>query len=131
MFNIKTQGRRGQDEAKLDILDRTDQARQNNKERQGKSKKYDRTEDNFLTFSLSGEITSRLSKDTNLMGRTVCLNVNVLLRTFIKTMGMISLMMNLSWKLTFLVLMETPITGLIQNIYDTHYQVKKGLIRNN
>ncbi|CAB1415087.1 unnamed protein product [Pleuronectes platessa] len=35
---------------------------------------------------------------------------------------MISLMMNLSWKLTFLVLMETPVTGLIQNIYDTHYQ---------
>lgn len=60
------------------------------------------------------------------MGRTVCLNVNVLLRTFIKTMGMISLMMNLSWKLTFLVLMETPITGLIQNIYDTHYQVTAG-----
>lgn len=60
------------------------------------------------------------------MGRTVCLNVNVLLRTFIKTMGMISLMLSLSWKLTFLVLMETPITGLIQNIYDTHYQVKAG-----
>uniref|UniRef100_A0AAQ4NPK4 Transporter associated with antigen processing, subunit type a n=1 Tax=Gasterosteus aculeatus aculeatus TaxID=481459 RepID=A0AAQ4NPK4_GASAC len=35
---------------------------------------------------------------------------------------MISLMMNLSWKLTFLVLMEVPITSLIQNIYDTHYQ---------
>ncbi|KAL3043503.1 hypothetical protein OYC64_003381 [Pagothenia borchgrevinki] len=76
----------------------------------------------FFEAIKTGEITSRLSKDTNLMGRTVGLNVNVLLRTFIKTMGMISLMMNLSWKLTFLVLMETPITGLIQNIYDTHYQ---------
>lgn len=63
------------------------------------------------------------------MGRTVGLNVNVLLRTFIKTLGMISLMMNLSWKLTFLVLMETPITGLIQNIYDTHYQVKAGYVK--
>ncbi|XP_053190661.1 antigen peptide transporter 2a [Scomber japonicus] len=76
----------------------------------------------FFETIKTGEITSRLSRDTNLMGRTVCLNVNVLLRTFIKTLGMISLMMNLSWKLTFLVLMETPITGLIQNIYDTHYQ---------
>ncbi|XP_026155850.1 antigen peptide transporter 2a isoform X2 [Mastacembelus armatus] len=76
----------------------------------------------FFETTKTGEITSRLSKDTTLMARTVCLNVNVLLRTFIKTMGMISLMMNLSWKLTFLVLMETPITGLIQNIYDTHYQ---------
>ncbi|CAJ1083042.1 antigen peptide transporter 2a [Xyrichtys novacula] len=76
----------------------------------------------FFETIKTGEITARLSKDTNLMGRTVGLNVNVLLRTFIKTMGMISLMMNLSWKLTFLVLMETPLTGLIQNIYDTHYQ---------
>ncbi|XP_036001693.1 antigen peptide transporter 2 [Fundulus heteroclitus] len=76
----------------------------------------------FFETVKTGEITSRLSKDTTLTGRTVCLNVNVLLRTFIKTMGMISLMMSLSWKLTFLVLMETPITGLIQNLYDTHYQ---------
>ncbi|XP_037650555.1 antigen peptide transporter 2a [Sebastes umbrosus] len=76
----------------------------------------------FFETTRTGEITSRLSKDTNLMGLAVCLNINVLLRTFIKTLGMISLMMNLSWKLTFLVLMETPITGLIQNIYDTHYQ---------
>ncbi|XP_049458273.1 antigen peptide transporter 2a [Epinephelus fuscoguttatus] len=76
----------------------------------------------FFETIKTGEITSRLSRDTNLMGRTVCLNANVLLRTFIKTLGMISLMMNLSWKLTFLVLMETPITGLIQNIHDTHYQ---------
>ncbi|XP_032435749.1 antigen peptide transporter 2a [Xiphophorus hellerii] len=76
----------------------------------------------FFETVKTGEITSRLSKDTTLTGRTVCLNVNVMLRTFIKTMGMISLMMSLSWKLTFLVLMETPITGLIQNLYDTHYQ---------
>ncbi|XP_019963163.2 antigen peptide transporter 2a [Paralichthys olivaceus] len=76
----------------------------------------------FFETIKSGEITHRLSKDTTLMGRTVCLNVNVLLRTLIKTLGMISLMMNLSWKLTFLVLMETPVTGLIQNIYDTHHQ---------
>lgn len=65
------------------------------------------------------------------MARTVCLNANVLLRTFIKTVGMISLMMSLSWKLTLLVLMETPITGLIQNIYDTKYQVQQELINKN
>lgn len=77
----------------------------------------------FVLFA--GEMTSRLSRDTTLMGRTVCLNVNVLLRTFVKTLGMISLMMSLSWKLTFLVLIETPFTGIIQNIYDKHYQVKR------
>ncbi|XP_043995141.1 antigen peptide transporter 2-like isoform X2 [Gambusia affinis] len=56
----------------------------------------------FFEIIKTGEITSRLSRDTTLTGRTVCLNVNVMLRTFIKTMGMISLMMSLSWKLTFL-----------------------------
>ncbi|XP_068432397.1 antigen peptide transporter 2a [Clinocottus analis] len=76
----------------------------------------------FFETTKTGEITSRLSKDTTLMARAVCLNINVLLRTFIKTLGMIALMMSLSWKLTFLVLMETPVTGLIQNIYDTHNQ---------
>ncbi|XP_029023597.1 antigen peptide transporter 2a [Betta splendens] len=81
-----------------------------------------RQEIKFFETTKTGEVTSRLSRDTTLMGRTVCLNVNVLLRTFVKTVGMISLMMNLSWKLTFLVLMETPVTGLLQNIYDTHHQ---------
>lgn len=57
------------------------------------------------------------------MGESVCLNVNVLLRTFIRTVGMITLMMSLSWKLTLLILLETPVTGLVQNIYDTHDQV--------
>ncbi|XP_034401173.1 antigen peptide transporter 2a [Cyclopterus lumpus] len=76
----------------------------------------------FFETTKTGEITSRLSKDTTLMGRAVCLNVNVLLRTFIKTLGMIALMMSLSWKLTFLMLMETPVAGLIQNVYDTRYQ---------
>lgn len=73
-----------------------------------------------------GEITSRLSGGTDSMAKTVCLNVNVLLRTFIMTLGIIYFMMNLSWKLTFLVLMETPVTGLIQNMYNTHYQVHAG-----
>lgn len=74
----------------------------------------------------AGEITSRLSRGTDSMAKTVCLNVNVLLRTFIMTLGIIYFMMNLSWKLTFLVLMETPVTGLIQNMYNTHYQVNIG-----
>lgn len=74
----------------------------------------------------AGEITFRLSNDTTLMGRTVCLNINVLLRTLIMTLGTIYFMMNYSWQLTFLVLMETPITGLIQNLYNTHYQVRAG-----
>uniref|UniRef100_A0A672NWG9 ABC-type antigen peptide transporter n=1 Tax=Sinocyclocheilus grahami TaxID=75366 RepID=A0A672NWG9_SINGR len=76
----------------------------------------------FFETIKTGDITSRLSTDTTLMGRAVALNVNVLLRTLIKTLGMLYLMLSLSWKLTLLMLMETPLTGLLQNIYDTHYQ---------
>ncbi|KAL0962356.1 hypothetical protein UPYG_G00339030 [Umbra pygmaea] len=76
----------------------------------------------FFETTKTGDITSRLSKDTPLMGRAVALNVNVLLRTAIKTVGMLSLMMSLSWKLTLLMLMETPITGLLQGVYDNYYQ---------
>ena len=57
------------------------------------------------------------------MARAVALNVNVLLRTLIKTVGMLSLMMSLSWKLTLLMLMETPVTGLLQGVYDNYYLV--------
>jgi len=57
------------------------------------------------------------------MSHAVALNVNILIRTMIKTLGMLYLMVSLSWKLTLLMLMETPLTGLLQNIYDTHYQV--------
>ncbi|XP_076865655.1 antigen peptide transporter 2a [Brachyhypopomus gauderio] len=76
----------------------------------------------FFESTKTGDMTSRLSTDTTLMSRAVALNVNVLLRTLIKTLGMMYLMFSLSWKLTLLVLMETPLTGLLQNIYDTHYQ---------
>lgn len=74
----------------------------------------------------TGEITLRLSKGTDSMAKTVCLNVNVMLRTLIKTLGVIAFMLSLSWKLTFLVLMEVPLTALVQNIYDRHNQVTSG-----
>nr|XP_046182242.1 antigen peptide transporter 2-like [Oncorhynchus gorbuscha] len=76
----------------------------------------------FFETIKTGDITSRLSTDTTLMGRAVALNVNVLLRTLIKTVGMLSLMMSLSWKLTLLMLMETPIAGLLQSFHDNYYQ---------
>ncbi|XP_045549542.1 antigen peptide transporter 2a isoform X3 [Salmo salar] len=75
----------------------------------------------FFETIKTGDITSRLSTDTTKMARALALNVNVLLRTLIKTVGMLSLMMSLSWKLTLLMLMETPITGLLQGVYDNYY----------
>lgn len=78
---------------------------------------------NFALALCAGQLTSRLSEDTVLMARTVCLNANVMLRTFIRTMGTIYFMMSLSWKLTFIVLMETPVTAVLQKVYSAYDQV--------
>lgn len=78
-----------------------------------------------VAVSLSaGQLTSRLSEDTELMARTVCLNANVILRTFVKTMGTIYFMSSLSWKLTLLVLMETPFTAFLQKVYSAYDLVR-------
>uniref|UniRef100_A0A671KI43 Transporter associated with antigen processing, subunit type t, teleost specific n=1 Tax=Sinocyclocheilus anshuiensis TaxID=1608454 RepID=A0A671KI43_9TELE len=56
----------------------------------------------FLTKTNQGDyFTSRLISDTDKMGRSVAMNVNVLLRSLVKTCGMLFFMLNLSWQLTF------------------------------
>lgn len=75
---------------------------------------------NFAVSLSAGQLTSRLSEDTELMARTVCLNANVILRTFVKTMGTVYFMSCLSWKLTLLVLMETPFTAVLQKVYSAY-----------
>uniref|UniRef100_A0A3Q2YVQ3 Transporter associated with antigen processing, subunit type a n=1 Tax=Hippocampus comes TaxID=109280 RepID=A0A3Q2YVQ3_HIPCM len=70
----------------------------------------------FFDTVKTGELTSLLSKDIPLMAETVCLNINVLLRTLIQTVYTLALMVNLSWMLTCLVLLEVPVTGFIQTI---------------
>lgn len=79
---------------------------------------------NFAVSLSAGQLTSRLSEDTELMARAVCLNANVILRTFVKTMGTIYFMSCLSWKLTLLVLMETPFTAVLQKVYSAYDLVR-------
>uniref|UniRef100_H3BW29 Transporter associated with antigen processing, subunit type a n=1 Tax=Tetraodon nigroviridis TaxID=99883 RepID=H3BW29_TETNG len=84
----------------------------------------------FFESVKTGQLTSRLSEDTVLMARTVCLNANVMLRTFIQTVGTIYFMMSLSWKLTCLVLMETPLTAALQRVYSA-YDLRLSLVLQN
>ncbi|XP_058864997.1 antigen peptide transporter 2-like [Acipenser ruthenus] len=81
-----------------------------------------RQEIGFFEATKTGDLTSRLNTDTMLMSRSVALNVNVLLRTLIKTLGVLSLMLSMSCRLTLLMLIETPLTGVIQKLYNTYYQ---------
>ncbi|XP_077599262.1 antigen peptide transporter 2a isoform X2 [Stigmatopora nigra] len=76
----------------------------------------------FFDTKNTGELTSSLSKDIPLMAQAVCLNINVLLRTLMVTLYTVALMSELSWTLTFLVLLEVPVTALIQTFNDEHHQ---------
>uniref|UniRef100_A0A8C1YXQ8 Transporter associated with antigen processing, subunit type t, teleost specific n=1 Tax=Cyprinus carpio TaxID=7962 RepID=A0A8C1YXQ8_CYPCA len=69
-------------------------------------------------FSLTGSLTSRLTSDTDKMGRSVAMNVNVLLRSLVKTCGMLFFMLRLSWQLTLLTCIEMPLLAFIQNSYN-------------
>ncbi|KAL2078489.1 hypothetical protein ACEWY4_026174 [Coilia grayii] len=78
-----------------------------------------RQEVSFFEENKPGSLSSRLISDTDKMGRSVALNVNVLLRSLVKTVGMLWLMLGLSWELTLLACVEMPLTALLQNNYNT------------
>ncbi|KAG8148232.1 hypothetical protein E2320_022415 [Naja naja] len=72
---------------------------------------------------LTGALASRLSKDTTMMSNSVPLNTNVFLRTLIKTLGLYGFMIGLSWRLTLLMLIETPLMMVVQKVYNARRQV--------
>ncbi|XP_052467474.1 antigen peptide transporter 2 [Carassius gibelio] len=72
----------------------------------------------FFEENKTGSLTSRLVSDTDKMGRSVAMNVNVLLRSFVKTCGMLYFMLGLSWQLTLLTCIEMPLLAFIQNSYN-------------
>ncbi len=53
------------------------------------------------------------------------MNVNVLLRSSVKTCGMLFFMLRLSWQLTLLTCIEMPLLAFIQNSYNNISQVSK------
>uniref|UniRef100_A0A3B4A6P5 Uncharacterized protein n=1 Tax=Periophthalmus magnuspinnatus TaxID=409849 RepID=A0A3B4A6P5_9GOBI len=75
----------------------------------------------FFEENNAGKLSSRLHSDVDRMGRTVALNANVLVRSTVKTCLMLVVMVQLSWELTVLTVLEMPILGLVQNKYTTYY----------
>ncbi|KAJ8273749.1 hypothetical protein GJAV_G00105100 [Gymnothorax javanicus] len=76
----------------------------------------------FFEVTKTGDLTSRLSTDTTLMSQSVAMNVNILLRSFIKTVSVLGLMISLSWKLTLVTFIEMPLIAISQKIYNNHYE---------
>ncbi|XP_036428429.1 antigen peptide transporter 2 [Colossoma macropomum] len=77
---------------------------------------------NFFEENKPGSLTSRLVSDTDKMGRSIAMNVNVLLRSLVKTCSMLVSMLSLSWQLTILTCIEMPLLAVLQNQYNTYYQ---------
>ncbi|XP_078391199.1 ABC-type oligopeptide transporter ABCB9-like [Cetorhinus maximus] len=75
----------------------------------------------FFEATRTGNITSRLSTDTTLMSRSIAANVNIFLRSLVKTVGILFFMFSLSWQLTLLMFIESPLTITIQKLYNKYH----------
>ncbi|KAF7203584.1 antigen peptide transporter 2 isoform X2 [Nothobranchius furzeri] len=71
----------------------------------------------FFEENNPGRLSSRLHSDVDRMGRTVALNANVAVRSTVKTVLMLRVMLGLSWELTLLTCIEMPLLAIIQNKY--------------
>ncbi|XP_023649950.2 antigen peptide transporter 2 [Paramormyrops kingsleyae] len=74
----------------------------------------------FFEETEPGHLCSRLESDTNKMSLSVVLNMNALVRSVVKTVGMLALMLGISWQLTLLTCVEMPVLALLQNAYSTY-----------
>ncbi|XP_062041907.1 antigen peptide transporter 2 isoform X1 [Lepus europaeus] len=76
----------------------------------------------FFQETKTGELNSRLSSDTLLMSRWLPLNANVLLRSLVKVVGLYSFMLHASLQLTFLSLLDVPLTIAAEKVYSSRHQ---------
>ncbi|XP_034563361.1 antigen peptide transporter 2 [Notolabrus celidotus] len=79
----------------------------------------------FFDENKPGRLSSRLHSDVDRMGRTVALNANALVRSTVKTVLMLNVMMQLSWELTVLTCIEMPLLAIMQKKYITWSQELK------
>jgi ABC transporter transmembrane region len=71
----------------------------------------------FFDVTKTGDITSRLSSDTTLVGDQVSLNVNVFLRSLVQAIGVLLFMFLVSWQLSILAFISVPLITLFSKWY--------------
>lgn len=64
-----------------------------------------------------------MSSDTSLMSRWLPLNANILLRSLVKVLGLYFFMLRVSPRLTFLSLLDLPLTIVAEKVYNPRHQV--------
>jgi ABC-type multidrug transport system fused ATPase/permease subunit len=71
----------------------------------------------FFDVTKTGDITSRLSSDTTLVGDQVSLNVNVFLRSLVQAAGVLLFMFLVSWQLSILAFISVPLITVFSRWY--------------
>jgi ATP-binding cassette, subfamily B (MDR/TAP), member 9 len=74
----------------------------------------------FFDITKTGDITSRLSSDTTLVGDQVSVNVNVILRSLVQAVGVLLFMVLVSWQLTILAFISVPLITLLSTWYGSY-----------
>ncbi|KAM9715754.1 antigen peptide transporter 2 isoform 1-T3 [Menidia menidia] len=71
----------------------------------------------FFEENNPGRLSSRLHSDVDRMGLTVALNANAAVRSSVKTVLMLRVMLGLSWELSLLTCVEMPLLAFLQSKY--------------
>ena len=77
----------------------------------------------FFDITKTGDITSRLSSDTTLVGDQVSLNVNVFLRSLVQAAGVLLFMFMVSWQLSMLAFISVPLITLLSKWYGNYVRL--------
>ncbi|XP_028642322.1 antigen peptide transporter 2 [Grammomys surdaster] len=76
----------------------------------------------FFQETKTGELSSRLNSDTSKMSNWLPFNANVLLRSLVKVVGFYFFMLQVSPRLTFLSLLDLPLTIAAEKVYSPRHQ---------
>ncbi|XP_040203253.1 ATP-binding cassette sub-family B member 9 [Rana temporaria] len=76
----------------------------------------------FFDENHTGDIISRLTSDTTIVSDVISENVNVFLRSVVKSVGVIVFMFSLSWQLSLLTFLGFPIIMLVSRVYGKYYK---------
>ena len=83
----------------------------------------------FFDITKTGDITSRLSSDTTLVGDQVALNVNVFLRSVVQAGGVLLFMFVVSWQLSILAFVSVPLITVLSKWYGNYVRVLTKLMQ--
>jgi len=71
----------------------------------------------FYDTTRTGDISSRLSSDTTLVGSSITTNVNIFLRSMVQAVGVLIFMCWISWQLSLLAFITIPVISVLSRIY--------------